>query len=157
MVQLITTAGPVVVADESIARIISRAPGLPYVQVWGPSGASMLETAEDAGALAARLQLAKPLSKLTAPEGAGVWIKAAAVTLIRPPNAFERETPHINCIVIVAGRVQALLEDFQTAYGILQVGGTHVPQVLVSLKTLHGEVQGFSLSHPKEPDVYQVW
>ena len=29
MVQIVTTAGPVVVADESIARIISRAPGLP--------------------------------------------------------------------------------------------------------------------------------
>lgn len=157
MVQIVTTAGPVVVADESIARIISRAPGLPYAQVWGPSGASMLETAEDAGALAARLHLEKPLCKLTAPEGAGVWIKAAAVTLIRPPNAFERETPHINCIVIVAGRVQALLEDFETAYRILHVGGTHVPEVMVSLTTLHGEVQGFSIAPSKTPDLYQAW
>ena len=117
----------------------------------------MLETAEEAGALAARLQLGKPLSRLTAPVGVGVWIKGAAVTLIRPPNDFERQTPDINCILIVAGRVQALLEDFKTAYGILQVGGTHVPEVMVSLKTLHGEVQGFSLAPPKEPEVYQVW
>jgi hypothetical protein len=117
----------------------------------------MLETAEDAEALATRLQLAKPLCKLTAPEGAGVWIKAAAVTLIRPPNSFEKETPHINSIAIVAGRTQALLEDFPTAYRILQVGGTHVPDVMVSLKTLHGEVEGFSIAPSKELDVYQAW
>jgi hypothetical protein len=160
MVQIVTTLGPVVVSDEAIARIISRTPDIPYTHVWGPSGSSLLETAEDAGTLAARLQLAKPLSRLSVPTGEPIWIKGAAVTLIRPATPFEQEgakPPIINSIVIVAGRTQALHEDFPTAYKILQAGGTHVPEVMMSLSTVSGEVEGFAIAPSKASDVYQAW
>lgn len=160
MVQIITTVGPVIVTDEAVARIISRAPDNPYTHVWGPAGSSLLETAEDAGALVARLQLAKPLCKLTVPTGEPVWIKGSAVTLVRAATEFEQgsEKPAlINCIIIVAGRTQAVHEDFQAAYKALQAAGTLVPEVLTSLTTVHGEVKGFALAPSKTPDVYQAW
>ena len=160
MVQIVTTLGPVVVNDEAIGRIISRTPNIPYTHVWGPSGSSFLETAEDAAALVARLHLATPLSQLSVPTGQPIWIKGAAVTLIRAATPFEQadaRPPLINSIAIVAGRTQALHEDFQSAYRILQAGGTHIPEVMMSLSTISGEVQGFSLAPSRALDVYQAW
>src|SRR5262245_35525802 len=129
MVQIVTTLGPVVVTDEAVARIISRTADIPYTHVWGPPGNSFLETAEEAGALAERLKLAKPLCRLSVPTGQPIWIKGSAVTLVRPATVFEQgttEPPLINSIVIVGGKTQALHEDFQTAYKALQAAGTAV-------------------------------
>jgi hypothetical protein len=159
VVQIVTTVGPVVVNDDSISRVVPRTPDFPYAHVWGPAGSGPLEVVEEASALVARLQIATPLVTLTTPGGEPVWIKGAAVTLCRQATPFEHGTkvPFINSIAIVAGRTQGLLEDVNTSRARLVAGGAHLPEPLMTISTVHGEVGGFSPKAVASSDVFQVW
>lgn len=159
MVQIVTTSGPVVVNDEIITRVISRTVDFPYTHVWGPGGSAPLEVPEDATTLVARLSLARPLAKLTAPAGDQIWIKGSAVSLVRPATPFEHgaKAPFINSIAIVAGRTQSMNEDFLTAYTALVDAGANLPSNLMTITAIQGEVQGYSAHVQLSPQVFQVW
>lgn len=128
MVQILIVNGQTAfVADESITKIKGRGAIGPYTEVWGPGGPGPIQTAETDAALVSRLVLAKPLAVLHVPNGETVYIKGAAVGMIRPATAFEHGNPPpiINTIITVAGRYQALMEDYPTALGILNAAGAN--------------------------------
>ena len=62
----------------------------PHTYVHGVERGALV-TAEDAAALVGRLGVDPPLVKLTRPDASPVWIKAAAVSAIRPPMATEQQ------------------------------------------------------------------
>ena len=75
-----------------------------------------LVTAEDAAALVGRLGVDPPLVKLTRPDASPVWIKAAAVSAIRPPTATEQQAGGaIRAVVVIGDLHQAVREDVQAA------------------------------------------
>ena len=87
----------------------------------------MLVTTESAAALAARLGVDPPLSKLTRPNATPVWIKGPAVTSLRAPLPTERQGPGaVNAMVILGHLHQAVHEDLATAERVLNAHGAHV-------------------------------
>jgi len=80
----------------------------------------VLVTAEDAAALATRLNVHPPLAKLARPDSTPVWIKGSAVTVIRPPLATEQQSGGVvKAVVIIGDLRQAVREDVKTAETIL--------------------------------------
>ena len=98
----------------------------PHTYVHGVERGALV-TAEDAAALVGRLGVDPPLVKLTRPDASPVWIKAAAVSAIRPPLATEQQAAGVVKAVIVIGDLhQAVREDVQTAMSILNPPAAHV-------------------------------
>ena len=80
----------------------------------------VLVTAEDAAALVARLGTDPPLAKLTRPDASPVWVKASAVSAIRPPLATEQQAGGaVKAVVVIGDLHQAVREDVRTAMSIL--------------------------------------
>ena len=80
----------------------------------------VLVTAENAAALVARLGVDPPLVKLTRPDASPVWVKASAVSEIRPPLATERQAGGaVRAVVVIGDLHQAVREEVQIAMSIL--------------------------------------
>jgi hypothetical protein len=60
------------------------------------------------------------LVKLTRPDASPVWLKASAVTEIRPPSATEQQAGGaVKAVVVIGDLHQAVREELQTAMRIL--------------------------------------
>jgi len=87
----------------------------PHTYVHGVERGALV-TAEDAAALVGRLRVDPPLVKLTRPDASPVWIKAAAVSAIRPPMATEQQAGGaVRAVVVIGDLHQAVREDVQAA------------------------------------------
>ena len=87
----------------------------------------VLVTAENAAALVARLGVDPPLVKLTRPDASPVWIKASAVSEIRPPLATEQQAAGaVKAVVVIGDLHQAVREDVQSATSILSPPAANV-------------------------------
>jgi len=91
----------------------------PHTYVHGVERGALV-TAEDAAALVGRLGVDPPLVKLTRPDASPVWIKAAAVSAIRPPMATEQQAGGaVRAVVVIGDLHQAVREDVQAAMSAL--------------------------------------
>ena len=87
----------------------------PHTYVHGVERGALV-TAEDAAALVGRLGVDPPLVKLTRPDASPVWIKAAAVSAIRPPMATEQQAGGaVRAVVVIGDLHQVVREDVQAA------------------------------------------
>jgi hypothetical protein len=115
------------VNDDSIVTIEGPFPSDPPVRsfVTGP-GPAAIPTNEDAAALVARIRPKTPLARLTRPNDTPVWVKGAAVSLVRQPIAGD--TPpgeRVGAVIFLGTRHQAVEEDVRTARDIInQHGGS---------------------------------
>ena len=67
------------------------------------------------------------MAKLTRPDASPVWIKASAVSEIRPPLATERQAGGaVKAVVVIGDLHQAVREDVQTAMSILNPPAANV-------------------------------
>jgi hypothetical protein len=86
----------------------------------------VLVTAEDAAALVARLGIDPPLVKLTRPDASPVWVRASAVSEIRPPLATEHQAAGaVKAVIVIGDLHQAVREDVQTAMSTLNPPAAH--------------------------------
>jgi hypothetical protein len=111
----------VVVNENAVTLIVGPYPHDlgPHTYVHGVER-GVLVTAEDAAALAARLGVIPPLAKLTRPNASPVWVKASAVSEVRPPLATEQQgSGAVKAVVVIGDLRQAVREDVQTAASIL--------------------------------------
>ncbi|XYD11929.1 hypothetical protein R1A27_32740 (plasmid) [Methylobacterium sp. NMS12] len=157
MVMINTVAGNATIADESIARIIGPSPINSYTYVYGIAPSSV-ETLEDPAHLVSRLQLKIPLCLLTRPDGQPVWIKGAAVTMVRPPlNSELAYPPNVTrAVVIVAMRPQAVQQDVASAHAILAAGGAQIPGAPGPVQ-MFGETISDALGSHTTADEYKPW
>jgi hypothetical protein len=126
MVEITNVAGDQAsIRDDAITVITGGSPEdpTPFTIVHGSFGPGVLQTREPAAALAARL--ASPLVQLTRPNNAPVWVKASAVTTLRPPLDTEVTVPPrlARSIIMIGGFHQALREDVATATRLLGITG----------------------------------
>ena len=111
----------VAVDENSVTLVVGPYPHDlgPHTYVHGVER-GVLVTAENAAALVARLGVAPPLAKLTRPNASPVWVKASAVSEIRPPLATEQQgRGAVKAVVVIGDLHQAVREDVQTAMSIL--------------------------------------
>ena len=111
-----------VVVDENAVTLVVG----PYPHDLGPHtyvhgiNRGVLVTAEDAAALVARLGTDPPLAKLTRPDASPVWVKASAVSAIRPPLATEQQAGGaVKAVIVIGDLHQAVREDVQAAMSTL--------------------------------------
>ena len=87
----------------------------------------VLVTAEKAAALVVRLGVDPPLVKLTRPDASPVWVKASAVSEVRPPLATEQQAAGaVKAVVVIGDLHQAVRDDVQTAMRILNPPAANV-------------------------------
>jgi hypothetical protein len=107
----------VFVNEEAVTLVAGQYPHDlgPHTYVHGVDR-GVLVTAEDASALVARLAADPALVKLTRPDASPVWVKASAVTEIRPPLATEYQPGGaVRAVVVIGDLHQAVCEDVQSA------------------------------------------
>jgi hypothetical protein len=126
MVDITNVAGDqTIIRDDAITVITGGSPDdpTPFTVIHGSFGPGVLQTKEPAAALVARL--ASPLVQLTRPNNSPVWVKASAVTTIRPPLDTEMAVPPrlARSVIMVGGFHQALREDVATASRMLGIPG----------------------------------
>ena len=121
MIDIRALDGTEVFVDENAVTLVAG----PYPHDLGPHTyvhgveRGVLVTAEDAAALVARLRVVSPLAKLTRPDASPVWIKAAAISAIRPPLATEQAGGAVRAVLVIGDLHQAVREDVQTAMSTL--------------------------------------
>jgi hypothetical protein len=129
MIAIRALDGTEVAVDENAVTLVAG----PYPHDLGPHtyvhgvDRGVLVTAEDAAALAARLGVAPPLAKLTRPDASPVWVKASAVSEVRPPLATEQQgRGAVKAVVVIGDLHQAVREDIQIAMRILNPPAANV-------------------------------
>ena len=92
----------------------------------GPAPA-VIETAEDATHLIGRLPPKVALVKLTRPNNTPVWIKGAAVTLVKAPNTDDIPPgEHVGAVLYIGGHHQAVVEDLPAVRAAVNAHGGNV-------------------------------
>ncbi len=114
--------------DDSVLIVAGPSPGEPADRcyVTGPAAAP-IATNEAAAALVARLRPATPLAALTRPNRTPVWIKGAAVGLVRAPDAGDippGET--VGAVLQIEQHHQAVAEPVATVRAIINAHGGRV-------------------------------
>jgi hypothetical protein len=129
MIAIRALDGTEVVVNQDAVTLVAG----PYPHDLGPHtyvhgvDRGVLVTAEDAAALIARLGVDPPLVKLTRPDASPVWVKASAVSAIRPPLATEQQAAGaVKAVIVIGDLHQAVREDMQTAMSILNPPAAHV-------------------------------
>jgi hypothetical protein len=114
--------------DDSVILVAGPYPGDPPDRsyVTGP-GPAVIATNEDAASLVSRLHPKIPLAKLTRPNNTPVWIKGAAVTLVRPPAAGDTPPGEtVGAVLYMGSTHQAVEEDVATARASINAHGGDV-------------------------------
>lgn len=119
---------PLAIDDNAIALLTGPDPGDPgrWSHIIGPAPDPIV-TAEDAGALVARLHRKQALAQLTRPDGSPVWFSGAAVSLIRLPSTFDippGET--VGAVLEIGGHHQAVIENPAAAKLVIDAHGGHL-------------------------------
>jgi hypothetical protein len=79
---------------------------------------------ETPDSLIGRLRVSPPLAKLHRPDLTPVWVKASAVTSIRPPLPSEEVGDHlVNAVLVLGSFHQGVTEDVGTARTIINAHG----------------------------------
>jgi hypothetical protein len=122
MIAIRALDGTEIVVNENAVTVVAG----PYPHDLGPHTyvhgveRGVLVTAEDAAGLVARLGIDPPLVKLTRPDASPVWVKASAVSAIRPPLGTEQQAAGaVKAVVVIGDLHQAVREDVQTAMSTL--------------------------------------
>ncbi|MBB6252836.1 hypothetical protein [Nitrospirillum iridis] len=119
MAEIKTTAGTVVHVDAGGISVLTLGTG---GTVLGGLG-EQVTTAEAPEALLARLSLTKGFARLTRPDGSALWVKGAAVSLVREPLATEVPPDGTVKAVVLAGGHYAVSEDVRTAMAWINANG----------------------------------
>jgi hypothetical protein len=129
MVDITALDGTVLHIDDNSVTIVSGPlphdpPNRSYVT--GPAPA-VIETAEDAAHLVGRLPRKVALVKLTRPNNTPVWIKGAAVTLVKAPNTDDIPPgEHVGAVLYIGGHHQAVVEDVPAVRATVNAHGGNV-------------------------------
>jgi hypothetical protein len=118
----------VVINQDAVTLVVGPYPHDvgPHTYVHGVER-GVLVTAEKAAALVIRLGVDPPLVKLTRPDASPVWVKASAVSVIRPPLATEQQAAGaVKAVVVIGDLHQAVREDVQSATSILNPPAANV-------------------------------
>jgi hypothetical protein len=144
MVQIVaTTGGTITVPDNAINIVTGPYPGDPSPKSYirGNFGPGAVDSNEDASHLVARLQVT--LAKLTRPNGTPVWVKVAAITLLRYPLDTKIPSPPnlVQSVIMLGAFHQALQEDIAT---IRRIMSQDVPALLATSVALTGNLSKFT-------------
>src|SRR5947209_4959546 len=122
MIAIRALDGTEVAVNENAVTLVAG----PYPHDLGPHtyvhgvDRGVLVTAEDAAALIARLGIDSALVKLTRPDASPVWMKASAVSEIRPPLATEQQAGvAVKAVVVLGDLHQAVREDMEAVMRFL--------------------------------------